>query len=147
MQRDAVPYHLYSPRAAGIDFYGDNLFALQPLLAAQPEMVKAFREASLRGWQYAMSHPGEVIEEKISLSERFGLWVSFYPFDQDHYLSIARHWVGQLGVTPGADEDFRREALQWALARGSRSGRVAWHFARDYAGRRKLELHEAAKSS
>jgi hypothetical protein len=92
-------------------------------------------------------HPGETVEEKISLSERFGLWVSFYPFDQDHYLSIARHWVGQLGVTPGADEDFRREALQWALARGSRSGRVAWHFARDYAGRRKLELHEAAKSS
>lgn len=62
LQRDAVPYHLYSPRAAGIDFYGDNLFALQPLLAAQPEMVKAFREASLRGWQYAMSHPGEVID-------------------------------------------------------------------------------------
>lgn len=62
LQRDAVPYHLYSPRAAGIDFYGDNLFALQPLLDAQPEMVKAFREASLRGWQYAMSHPGEVID-------------------------------------------------------------------------------------
>jgi predicted AAA+ superfamily ATPase len=80
-------------------------------------------------------HPGETVEEKISLSERFGLWVSFYPFDQDHYLAIARHWAEALGAPPADDEIFRREALQWALLRGSRSGRVAWHFARDYAGR------------
>jgi len=83
-------------------------------------------------------HPGETVEEKISLSERFGLWVSFYPFDQDHYLSIARYWVERLGVTPASEEELRREALQWALSRGSRSGRVAWHFARDYAGRQQL---------
>jgi hypothetical protein len=81
-------------------------------------------------------HPGESVEEKISLSERFGLWVSFYPFSQDEYLDIVRHWLTVLGGTdPGADEVLRREALQWALQRGSRSGRVAWHFARDWVGR------------
>jgi predicted AAA+ superfamily ATPase len=89
-------------------------------------------------------HPGETVEEKISLSERFGLWVSFYPFDQDHYLSIARYWVERLGVTPTSEEELRREALQWALSRGSRSGRVAWHFARDYAGRQQLAKLGAA---
>jgi hypothetical protein len=80
-------------------------------------------------------HPGESVEEKISLSERFGLWVSFYPFDQDEYLSIVRYWLGQYGVEHPGAEDARREALQWALQRGSRSGRVASQFARDWAGR------------
>ncbi|MEO8038949.1 MAG: ATP-binding protein [Betaproteobacteria bacterium] len=80
-------------------------------------------------------HPGETVEEKISLSERFGLWISFYPFDQDHYLSIARYWIEHLGVQIENSALMEREALQWALARGSRSGRVAWHFARDFAGR------------
>jgi len=84
-------------------------------------------------------HPGETVEEKISLSERFGLWVSFYPFDQDHYLAIARYWIEQLGVSIDDTALMEREALQWALARGSRSGRVAWHFARDYAGRAMLK--------
>jgi predicted AAA+ superfamily ATPase len=78
-------------------------------------------------------HPGETVEEKISLSERFGLWVSFYPFDQDEYLAIVRYWLGQYGVADG--EEARREALQWALQRGSRSGRIASQFARDWAGR------------
>ncbi len=91
-------------------------------------------------------HPGETVEEKISLSERFGLWVSFYPFDQEHYLDIARYWVGVLGVTDPDQEELRREALQWALSRGSRSGRVAWHFARDYAGRRLLEARRGRKA-
>jgi len=80
-------------------------------------------------------HPGESVEEKISLSERFGLWVSFYPFNQDEYLAIARYWLAYLGVPDDHSEEVRREALQWALLRGSRSGRVAWHFARDWAGR------------
>ncbi len=80
-------------------------------------------------------HPGETVEEKISLSERFGLWVSFWPFDQDQYLEIVRRWVRHLGVEPADPAGLEREALQWALSRGSRSGRVAWHFARDYAGR------------
>jgi hypothetical protein len=80
-------------------------------------------------------HPGEVIEEKISLSERFGLWVSFYPFSQDEYLTITAQWLSSFGVVPQAIEAARPEALVWALERGSRSGRVAYQFARDYAGR------------
>ena len=80
-------------------------------------------------------HPGEVIEEKISLSERFGLWVSFYPFSQDEYLAIVAQWLSSFGVQPAAVAAARPEALVWALERGSRSGRVAYQFARDYAGR------------
>ena len=80
-------------------------------------------------------HPGEVVEEKISLSERFGLWVSFYPFNQDEYLAIAGQWLTHFGAAPAAIEAARAEALLWALERGSRSGRVAYQFARDYAGR------------
>ena len=80
-------------------------------------------------------HPGEVVEEKISLSERFGLWVSFYPFSQDEYLTIVAQWLASLGVPASAIEAARPEALVWALERGSRSGRVAYQFARDFAGR------------
>ena len=80
-------------------------------------------------------HPGEAVEEKISLSERFGLWLSFYPFSQKAYLEIVNHWLAEFGVADEAIEGARTEALQWALMRGSRSGRVAWQFARDYAGR------------
>jgi predicted AAA+ superfamily ATPase len=80
-------------------------------------------------------HPGETVEEKISLSERFGLWVSFYPFKQDDYLGICAHWLASFGCTPEQIDAARPEALRWALQRGSRSGRVAWQFARDYAGR------------
>jgi predicted AAA+ superfamily ATPase len=83
-------------------------------------------------------HPGESIEEKISLSERFGLWISFYPFSQDDYLAAVGGWLGAFGVKApksGRERALReREALQYALQRGSRSGRVAWQFARGYAG-------------
>ena len=79
-------------------------------------------------------HPGEVVEEKISLSERFGLWVSFYPFSQDEYLTIVAQWLASFGVSVEAIESARPAALVWALERGSRSGRVAYQFARDYAG-------------
>ncbi len=85
-------------------------------------------------------HPGETVEEKISLSERFGLWVSFYPFDQDEYLDIVAHWLKTLGVAPKAAAAAREEALQWSLQRGSRSGRIAYQFARDWAGK-----HSGAK--
>jgi predicted AAA+ superfamily ATPase len=78
-------------------------------------------------------HPGETTEEKISLSERFGVWLSFYPFDQDQYLDIAAHWVESLGGK--ANGGMKPAALLWALERGSRSGRVAWQFAKDYVGR------------
>jgi uncharacterized protein len=80
-------------------------------------------------------HPGEVVEEKISLSERFGLWVSFYPFTQDEYLIIVAQWLSSFGVAPAAIAAARPEALVWALERASRSGRVAYQFARDYAGK------------
>jgi hypothetical protein len=80
-------------------------------------------------------HPGEVVEEKISLSERFGLWVSFYPFSQDEYLAIAAQWLAHFGVPTERIAAARPEALVWALERASRSGRVAYQFARDYAGR------------
>jgi predicted AAA+ superfamily ATPase len=80
-------------------------------------------------------HPGETTEEKVSLSERFGLWLSFYPFDQDEYLTICQHWLAEFGMTAQQIEGSRAEALLWSLSRGARSGRVAWQFARDYAGR------------
>jgi predicted AAA+ superfamily ATPase len=80
-------------------------------------------------------HPGEVVEEKISLSERFGLWVSFYPFTQDEYLAIVAQWLRHFGAGPDAVDAARADALVWALERGSRSGRVAYQFARDHAGR------------
>lgn len=88
-------------------------------------------------------HPGESVEEKVSLSERFGLWVSFYPFAQDDYLAAVARWLAHFGVKPAAagraNDERTREALQFALQRGSRSGRVAWQFARHYAGGLGLE--------
>jgi hypothetical protein len=92
-------------------------------------------------------HPGEAIEEKVSLSERFGIWVSFYPFTQDEYLAIVDHWLRHLDVLPADWTAVRNEALQWALQRGSRSGRVAWQFARDWAGRSLLDSSSAAPGS
>jgi predicted AAA+ superfamily ATPase len=80
-------------------------------------------------------HPGEVVEEKISLSERFGLWISFYPFSQDEYLAIVAQWLRGFGVPDDAIAAARQESLVWALERGSRSGRVAFQFAKDYSGR------------
>jgi uncharacterized protein len=79
-------------------------------------------------------HPGETSEEKISLSERFGLWVAFYPFRQDDYLQVVAHWLRHFGCGDAEIEAARGDALRWALERGSRSGRVAWQFARDWAG-------------
>ncbi len=80
-------------------------------------------------------HPGETVEEKISLSERFGLWLSFYPFKQDDYLDIVYYWLQKSGCTLADIEASRTEGLQWALERGSRSGRVARQFARDWSAR------------
>jgi len=84
---------------------------------------------------YTHTDDGEMVEEKISLSERFGLWVSFYPFSQDEYLSIVAQWLTSFGVARPATEAAQAEALVWALERGSRSGRVAYQFAKDYAGK------------
>lgn len=79
-------------------------------------------------------HPGEAVEEKISLSERFGLWISFYPFSQNEYLAIVAQWLRHFGLSDAAIEAARQPSLVWALERGSRSGRVAYQFARDLAG-------------
>jgi predicted AAA+ superfamily ATPase len=89
-------------------------------------------------------HPGETSEEKISLSERFGLWVSFYPFDQDEYLKIVDVWIDHFKVDGAGTEAAHKAALQWSLARGSRSGRVAWQFARDWAGKTGMRGEGAA---
>ncbi len=78
-----------------------------------------------------------MVEEKISLSERFGLWVSFYPFKQDDYLSIVGALAASISAASRAKSRAARgDALVWALERGSRSGRVAWQFARDWSGRK-----------
>lgn len=87
-------------------------------------------------------HHGEAVEEKISLSERFGLWLAFHPFSQDEYLHIVHHWLRRHGITDPDNDEIRQAALRWALAHGSRSGRAAWQFARDWAGRRQLEQHD-----
>jgi predicted AAA+ superfamily ATPase len=88
-------------------------------------------------------HPGEAIEEKVSLSERFGLWISFYPFSQDDYLAIVRRWLEHFEVAEATIAACERDALNWALARGSRSGRVAWQFARDLAGHTRVPRKKA----
>lgn len=84
-------------------------------------------------------HQGEGVEEKVSLSDRFGLWLSFHPFSQEQYLSVCRHWLARLRADGADGETIERAALQWALRRGSRSGRTAWQFARDWAGRQRLQ--------
>ena len=93
-------------------------------------------------------HPGESVEEKISLSERFGLWISFYPFSQDDYLAAVAGWLAHFGVKPAASprevEARTREALQFALQRGSRSGRIGWQFAKNFAGSQALKSRRPA---
>jgi len=84
-------------------------------------------------------HPSETSEEKVSLSERFGLWTTFYPFDQEDYLKIVAVWLEHFKVPGAGAETVQRAALQWALQRGSRSGRVAWQFARDWAGKTRMK--------
>ena len=83
-------------------------------------------------------HHGEAVEEKISLSERFGLWVALHPFSQDEYLAIVASWLNKLGIAGEPDEETRRAALRWALLHGSRSGRSAWQFSKDWAGQTQL---------
>lgn len=99
-----------------------------------PEFHAENREARILDGEL---HQGESVEEKISLSDRFGLWIAFHPFNQQQYLAIVHHWLRQLEATVSESEHdaIERAALQWALRRGSRSGRTAWQFARDWAGR------------
>lgn len=96
-----------------------------------PEYMVENLEATYPGGEV---QPGEAVEEKVSLSDRFGVWVAFCAMDPDTYLAVARHWATVLGAPP--DAGFERAALQWAQGRGARNGRVAWQFARDWAGMR-----------
>lgn len=101
-----------------------------------PEYMSENREAGMVNGEL---HLGETTEEKISLSERFGIWLSFHPFTQEQYLGIVDFWVEKLYGTISDRDAMNKQALQWALAHGSRSGRTAWQFARDWTGRRRLE--------
>jgi predicted AAA+ superfamily ATPase len=114
---------------------GDNLliYATSNRRHLMPEYMRENLDAKYQ--EDGEIHPGESVEEKISLSERFGLWLSFHPFRQDDYLDIVAHWLARFGADAAAIATARTEALQFALQRGSRSGRVALQFARDYAGR------------
>lgn len=100
-------------------------------------MPESRRENQDYRWDGDELHPGETTEEKISLSERFGLWLSFPAYTQDQYLAMVRHHLNRLGVSHW-DEDTEKLALRWALNRASRSGRVAAQFARDWAGRQQI---------
>ncbi|WP_295886473.1 ATP-binding protein [uncultured Thiohalocapsa sp.] len=100
-----------------------------------PEFQRENREARVIDGEI---HHGESVEEKISLSDRFGLWLSFQPFTQGQYLAVCRHWLTRLGAAAVDGPDVERAALQWALRRGSRSGRTAYQFARDRAGRERV---------
>ena len=126
--------------------------ALDGSVAAPPENVLIYATSNRRhlmpeyleenlGAQHVGTevHEAEAVEEKISLSERFGIWLSFYPFDQDAYLDIVEGWLSALGAPVPDAETMRRAALQWALGRGSRSGRTAWQFARDWAGKARMK--------
>jgi len=114
---------------------GDNvlIYATSNRRHLLPETMQ--ENLSYRQTEDGEVHPGEAVEEKISLSERFGLWISFYPFSQAEYLAIVAQWLRAFGVAEHAIDAARAAALVWALERGSRSGRVAQQFARDYAGR------------
>jgi predicted AAA+ superfamily ATPase len=107
-----------------------------------PEYQSENREAKAINGEI---HHGETVEEKISLSDRFGLWLAFHPFSQDQYLEIVRHWLERLEAKVDDPDRVRTAALQWALKRGSRSGRTAWQFARDWAGRSALERRARAE--
>lgn len=90
-------------------------------------------------------HPSEAVEDKIALSDRFGLWLSFYPFTQEHFLDVVEHWIGQLAKGPGLvwlrDEELDKAAIRWATGRGNRNGRCAYQFARYWVGLKLLEQH------
>lgn len=102
------------------------------------------RQSDNENWQMIDGelHPNEAVEDKIALSDRFGLWLSFYPFSQEHYLNVVRHWIGSLAEQAGLswtwNEALEKDAIRWATARGNRNGRCAYQFARQWVGIRLL---------
>lgn len=105
----------------------------------------AERQSDNANWEHVDGelHPSEAAEDKIALSDRFGLWLSFYPFTQDHYLAVVRHWcaalAGKSGLQLEWSEEADREAIRWASGRGNRNGRCAYQFARQWVGLKLLE--------
>ena len=103
------------------------------------------RQSDNDNWQMVDGelHPNEAVEDKIALSDRFGLWLSFYPFSQEHYLNVVRHWISSLAAQAGLDWDWsevlEKDAIRWATARGNRNGRCAYQYARQWVGTRLLE--------
>ena len=102
------------------------------------------RQSDNENWQMVDGelHPNEAVEDKIALSDRFGLWLSFYPFSQEHYLDVVRHWIGSLATQVGLSwswgDELEKDAIRWATARGNRNGRCAYQFARQWVGIRLL---------
>ncbi|RRV07018.1 ATP-binding protein [Pseudomonas sp. v388] len=105
------------------------------------------KESDNANWQQVDGelHPSEAVEDKIALSDRFGLWLSFYPFTQEHYLNVVEHWITQLAEKAGLgwqrDEELDKAAVRWATGRGNRNGRCAYQFARYWVGLKLLEQH------
>lgn len=103
------------------------------------------RQSDNENWQMIDGelHPNEAVEDKIALSDRFGLWLSFYPFTQQHYLSVVRHWIDSLARRASLDwewsEALEKDAIRWATGRGNRNGRCAYQYARQWVGKRLLE--------
>lgn len=133
------------------DSYKSLKVILDGSLAATPENVLVYATSNRRhlmpekmqdnldsGFQNEELHMSEAVEEKISLSERFGLWLAFHPFNQEQYLRIVDYWLSGSGIDGSDNPEVRRQALQWALEHGSRSGRCAWQFARHWAGQSQL---------
>ncbi|WJN61542.1 ATP-binding protein [Pseudomonas sp. SO81] len=104
------------------------------------------KESDNEHWQMVDGelHPNEAVEDKIALSDRFGLWISFYPFTQDHFLAVVRHWIevlaGQAGLQWQWSHELEILAIRWALGRGNRNGRCAYQFARSWVGQQLLEV-------
>ncbi len=111
------------------------------------------RQTDNDSWQLVEGevHPNEAVEDKIALSDRFGLWLSFYPFSQDHYLTVVQHWISVLAGPAGLDwcwdEALAKEAVRWAAARGNRNGRCAFQYARQWVGARLLESGQAEREA
>ncbi len=103
------------------------------------------RQSNNENWQMVDGelHPNEAVEDKIALSDRFGLWLSFYPFSQQHYLSVVRHWIdslaGKARLQWDWDEALEKDAIRWATGRGNRNGRCAYQYARQWVGARLLD--------
>ena len=148
--------------SAGEDDYRVLKSVLDGSLEAAPDNVLLYATSNRRhllpepqsdneNWQRVDGelHPNEAVEDKIALSDRFGLWLSFYPFSQEHFLQVVQHWITVQAETSGLhcqwDEALEKAAISWALSRGNRNGRCAYQFARNWVGQQLLQVPAAGK--